>query len=681
MGSIDSAFFALARARIERMRCLAIVVFAVVVPAQQQARPELQEILRRHTDSLGDAAALRGGDLYLGARVTRGGKQFRLHILVRRAPFAYREEWLPLAGEGEVFVSDGRHAWAPTHLPTGPARPGTPLVGPAAITVMEHAFCDGLLYLDPRFTDAGRANFDANIKLGVTRDLPAEIERDIDVQQTHFVTTAGTLLFFQFDPKDGRLLEIAQAEVEPSWFVRFGRWKKFGQFSLPSLRVAGRLDPRSNPGLDVVEIDEVRLVERHPDALFAGNPEQPLPRALDAGPLRLLPHTVPGHGHVVVTDMRVGSQPNVVMLVDTGADACAVTPRLAQVQQLLPLGRQALTTANGVAETRRAWIDEFVFGQRRVLQLPVSCLTLPAIFELPPDQAPQFLLGGAELLSGSPVLDFAAGRLWLRGAPVTPLTRFTGGEPAAEQPGERVVTIAFAAKRVGGDTLDVEIEIGGKRMPALFDTGFWVPLRLHQEALEHFGLPTDRATWLAQGAVPTRSVGAGGGGSDDLFATLPELRLGPILYERPIVQLTFLPAARAHRAILGCGALMACTRVGVDDERQVVELELGAGVARDAGGTWRVPAPGMTLGLSVGSPATVARGWPYSFPCIVEVSLGSAAARAGLVAGDRLVAIGGKSCEGLPAWSWNRSLWLQPGESVELTVRSNAGVERKVKLP
>lgn len=665
------------------MRALALVALTVTVQAQAQARPELAEILRRHADSFGDAAAMRGGDLYLWARATTGGREFRLRILVRREPFAYREEWIPLEGEGRVFVSDGRHAWVPTSPLTEPGQPGAPLAGPGAITVLEHAFCDGLLYLDPRVT-AGRANFDGNSRLDLPRELPKDIEHDVDVQQIHFVTTAGTLLMFQFDAKDGRLLHIAQPEVEPAWFVRFGRWKKFGQLWLPTLRVASRFDPRAKPDLDTVEVDDVRVVPRHPDPFFAGSPEQPLAPAMDAGPLRLLPHTVPGMGHFVVTEMRVGSQPGVVMLVDTGAGACSVTPRLARAQRLLPLGRQRLVTATGIVEARRAWIDELAFGERRVLQLPVSCLELPAIFALPPDQAPGFLLGGAELFRASPVFDFAAGRFWLRGAPVTPLAQFAGRGPAPGTPGARIVSIPFATKRLGGDTFDIEIEIGGKRLAALFDTGFPAPLRLHAEALAHVGLPTDRAAWLARGALPTTSVGAGGGTSDDLYATLPELRLGPIVYDRPIVQISFLkglPAARKHIAIVGTGALLCCTRVGLDDERQQLELELGDGVAREADGRWRVSAPGVALGLTVGSPETIARDRPFSLPQVQEVAPGSAAARAGLVVEDRLVAIDGKSCEGAPAWSWNRSLWLQPGASVELTVRSPAGTERKVKLP
>lgn len=664
------------------MRVLALVMLAVTVHAHAQARPELAEILRRHTDSFGDAAAMRGGDLYLSARATTGGREFRLRILVRREPFAYREEWIPLEGQAKVFVSDGRHAWVPTHLLTEPGQPGAPLAGPGAITVLEHAFCDGLLYLDPRVT-TGRANFDGNSRLDLPRELPKDVERDIDVQQTHFVTPAGTLLMFHFHAEDGRLLQIAQPEVEPAWFVRFGRWKKFDQLWLPSLRVASRFDALAKPDLDTVEVDDVRVVPRHADAFFAGSPEQPLPRVMDAGPLRVLPHTVPGMGHIVVTEMRVGSQPGVVMLIDTGADACSVTPQLAQAQPLLPLGRQRLMTATGMVETRRAWIDEFAFGERRVLQLPVSCLEMPTIFALPPDQAPGFLLGGAELFRASPVFDFAAGRLWLRGAPVTPLARFTGREPASSKPGDRVVTIPFATKRIGGHTFDVEIEIGGKKLPALFDTGFPAPLRLHVEALEHFGLPTDRAAWLARGALPTTSAGAGGGTSNELYVTLPELRLGPVVYEQPIVQISFLrglPAARMHIAIVGSGALLGCTRVGLDDERQQLELEFGEGVAREANGRWRVSAPGVLLGLAVGSPATIARGWPFSFPAIGEVAPGSAAARAGLTVEDRLIAIDGRSCEGAPAWSWNRSLWLQPGASVELTVRSPAGAERKVEL-
>jgi len=61
------------------MRCLVLVALAAVAAAQQ-ARPELAEILRRHEASLGKVAALRAGDLYLWARATSGGKQFRVTV-------------------------------------------------------------------------------------------------------------------------------------------------------------------------------------------------------------------------------------------------------------------------------------------------------------------------------------------------------------------------------------------------------------------------------------------------------------------------------------------------------------------------------------------------------------------------------------------------------------------------
>ncbi len=662
------------------MRALLALALALGCPAPAQVapRPELAGILRRHGESFGDVAAMRGADLYVWARATAGGQQYRLRILIRRRPFAYREVWLPLQGEGKVFVSDGRHAWTPTHRLGDPVTPGALLAGPGAVTVLEHALCEGLLYLDPAML-RGKANYDDTYRLKTPRDLPPDIERDVEVQQVHVTTPAGTLLLLQFDAADGRLLEIAQPEVEPAWFVRFGRWKQFGSLRLPSLRVAGRYDARAQPDLDVLELDDVRIVPAHPDALFAGAPAPALPPALDAGPLRLLPHTVPGMAHLAVTDMRVGAQPGVVMLVDTGADACAVVPRLADALRLLPLGRHRLRTATGVVETRRAWIDEVAFGAHRVWQLPASCLALPAIFALPPDQAPGFLLGGAELFEGSPVFDLAAGRFWLRGAPVTELARFAGSDAPAAEASARVVTLPFAAPRRGGDTFEVEVEIDGKRLPALFDTGHPAPESLSVEALAHFGLPVERTAWLARGAVPTTLVGAGGGVSDDLHAVLPSFRLGSVVYERPVAQISFAPSPAPPRAIVGCGALVPFRRVGLDDRRQRVELEFEAGVPRDADGTWRAPSPGVPLGLAVGSPATVGRG-EHAFPQIAEVAPGSRAAAAGLVAGERLVAIAGRACAGAPAWSWNRALWLQAGESVELTVRGADGAERVIDL-
>ncbi len=659
------------------MRAIVPLALALAAPAQVAPRPELAAILRRHAESLGDAAAMRGGDLYLWARATAGGQQFRLRILVRRKPFAYREEWLPLAGEGKVFVTDGRHAWTPTHRLDGPATPGALLAGPGAVTVLEHAFCEGLRFLEPDMLQ-GKANYDATYRLKTRGDLPAEFERDVEVQQVHVTTPAGTLLLFQFDAKDGRLHEIAQPDVEPTWIVRFARWKQFGALRLPSLRVAGRLDPRQ-PALDIVELDDARVVSAHSDAFFAGAPARALPPALDAGPMRLLPHTVPGMAHMAVTDMRVGSQPGVVMLLDTGADACAVVPGLAQAQRLLPLGRQRLRTATGEVETRRAWIDEVAFGDRRVWQLPVSCLALPAVFALPPDQAPGFLLGGGELFEASPVFDLAAGRLWFRGGPAIELAHFAGSEKPLADANTRVVTIPFASPRRGGDAFDVEVDVDGKRLVALFDTGHPAPLSLSVEALARLGLPVDRAAWLARGAVPTTLAGAGGGVSEDLHAVLPSFRLGPVVYERPVVQISFAPSPAPPRAIVGCGALVRCRRVGIDDRRQRVELEFEEDVRRDADGLWQVPSPGVPLGLAVGSPATVGRG-EYAFPQIVEVAPGSRAAAAGLVAGERLVSIAGRACAGAPAWSWNRALWLQAGESVKLVVRGADGGERAIEV-
>ena len=670
-------------------RSASVLFLALAYPActQEPANPPLDAILRRHIGSLGNEAQVRSSDLYYWARATTGGQEYRVRILVRREPFAYREEWIPLAGPAQTFVSDGRHAWVPTHLLTGPVRPGTPLAGPDAIRVLEHAFCDGFLYLDRRRIQ-GSANFDARGKLGLVRELPEAIERGNAVDQVHFTTPAGTLILCMFDAKDGRLLEIAQPEVEPTWFMRFGRWKRFGELWLPTLRVGGRLDPKVQPTLDVMEIEEVRADLKHPEALFAGTPAQPLPAILDAGPLRPLPHTTPGSGHLLLPKVRLGSQTGVGMLVDTGADSCVVTPRLADAQHLLPLGRNRFSTASGETQARRRWLGELEFGDRRVLQLPAMCIELPPLFELPPDERPGLVLGGAELLASSPVFDLAGERLWLRGRPVTPLARLSSQASSLgageSRPNDRVVTIPFAEPRKDHHTVLVEIEIAGKRLQALLDTGFPTALRLHYEALVHFGLPTQRSAWLQRGALPTGSSAVGGAATEDLQVTLPEFRLGNVVYERPVVQISFvqgLGKSRPIHAIVGFGAFFAFRRAGLDDERQLFEVELGPEVQRDQDGTWRVPSPGIPLGLAVGSPLAGATGWPGAFPGIQEVSAGSPAARAGLEPGQRVLAIDGKSCEHRPAWSWNRSLWVRAGSSVEVKVRGADGVERTVKLP
>jgi hypothetical protein len=650
---------------------LAALAIAALAPAQAVTRADVAAALARHAGSLGDAEALQHANLLWTGTLERRGEVLSLRVLVRRAPFAVRRE-LARAGAAtpaEVTVTDGRYAWRP--LEDGR---GEPLPAEAARACLELAFLDGFLYLDPRWIAAlpERATWDLRDHAG----LPGDFETGLRTNPVSLRSPAGTILDCYVDARDGRLHEIASQYLRPVRWTRFGSFRAFGPVRLPSLRVSGTLEGEER---EVVRIESLEIGGALDDALFAGNPRPLLPRVLDAGPLLVCPHTLPGSAHLLLPEVEVGGSAAALALLDTGAERTCVLPELAGDLDLPPRGPFVSPAITTMVRSDTVWIDALDIGAFRAPQVLVAATPIPGIAQLHADAQPGLFVSADVLMEHAPVLDLAAGKLLLRGAPVTALAELTS-------PGsERVVTVPMR-RAPGRDNVQVTIEIGGKPVTATVDTGMAPVLWLSRAGLERAGLPLDEASWRARGATRTSITEASGARSRHMTVSIPEFRLGRITYRDPVVQIA-LDEDRSggtddrRDALLGGGALLPFARIGFDVERGQLELEPRAGAVRALGDGLEVPPAGVHLGLVLASPAAAAHHGMLGLPVISAVGEGSLAARRGLAAGDRVRALAGESCAGRAAHEIQRRLWLQPGEHVRLEVIGKSGARRTVELP
>ncbi|MFQ5505787.1 MAG: aspartyl protease family protein [Planctomycetota bacterium] len=645
-----------------------------VLTAFCQERPRLEEVLARHRASFGSERLLRSTGYRLSGTVRgQGGRRSRYRAWVRRHPFGFREELTPVMPPGPttVRISDGRYAWRPNGK-----GPGIPLRGNVARACLENAFNDGFLYLDPE-RNAGGAGADMPWKLPAWPGVPSGFERDIPAHPVHFRTPAGTLLQFQFGAEDGRLHEIAEIELRPQRWIRFGAWRSFGDVRLPALRVSGS---HGIPGVSMLRIEEISSSIKHDPALFASCPVGARPELVRAGKLLVLPLATPGAAHVVQLETVVNERFATFGLIDTGASQSCITPGFAASMRLPLRGRQVFVTLDGMRQTYSRWIDTLRLGDRLAIQITAASFQLPEIIQLPIDRQPNYVIGGEELFADSPVLDLEAGELLFRGRPVPPLEKVGRAGKGGKGRARRIVTVPFRRRNPRSPLITVDVELNGKSIPVLVDTGSPHALFLDGAALELAGLPATRKAWLERGACPYEVIGAGGGGSPKLLGRIPSFRLGKVRFERPLVVIANLEGEPGRAgALLGFGAFLSFARVGIDVENGRLELELRAGSS--GGGEVLVPDPGPLLGLTLGSPPAGARTEPLSLPVIRAVLSGTPAARAGLARGDRLLAIEGMPCATQPAYALNRRFWLRPGQRVRFTTQDAKGKIRHFALP
>jgi hypothetical protein len=646
---------------------------ACALAAQDQ---RYEAILARHKRSLGDAAGLRSKNLY-SLRTLRNerGQVVRVRSLVRARPFGFRQEAMPIepTGPGFVRVTDGRHAWLSPGLMPDLVAVGAPLQSRAAMMLLEQAFVEGFLYLD-RERIPPVANPPILWTLPPWPGLPEGFAQQPKVQTVPYRTPAGSMLQLHFDLEDGRLHEVSQTDVLPHWRLRYGAWKEYGGFHLPSVRAVtfpgaggAYVEERST-------LDELRVVDSHPEIFFAGNPAQSLPAEQPAGTLLVLPDTLPGSGVLVLDEVSVNRSQPVRALLDLGATDSAIEVGLADALRLPQAGTGA---HSGMHATREdfvhRFIDEITFGQRRVLQVPRAAIPLPLILALHADRRPGLLLGNTELLADSPVFDLRRGLLYLRAAPAIPLAEVGRRRLPVLEPG-RVIEIAAAEPRRGRQQIQVPVTIGGKVLTALIDTGLPPILRLQGTGLARLDWPARSDKWLERGALPVPTW-SGPGLANDLAVQIDELRLGGVVYQRPWVLIADpkVPEAVKSDAILGCGAFLPFRRFGWNDGKQVVEVEWA-----EAEGEMVVPCAGTFLGMTIASGSAKPAKEVEALPLVLHVAEGSAAARAGVRAGERVKTIDGVECGRIELRERLRKLW---GAGLRLTLMDGiGGKQREVRV-
>lgn len=653
--------------------CSAEEATAEPKPLEQGGREAAAAILAKHREFLGRApAALHSHAFGIWQRGQASGS---LRLLQRGEPFALRIEWHPMMphAESTMVVTDGRIVRTPLSLMAVTGTPLPPPPDPDVATIrasLEQAFFLAALFHDPKHT-RGRVG---HLGRGVLKERAGagdDPKTGTAVETLRFDTPAGSVWLAHFDLVRGALLEAEEVwDANPRW-MRFGDHREVDGVRFPHRWILGR---DVDPAPLVVAFSTWGHGKPTGHGMFAVATQPDMTRPHNGGSLELAPVTIPGSAHVIARDLRANDGPFVAAVVDTGADSLSIHPELAARLRLPPCTPWATGTIGGATPVARAFVLALAHGAHLERQLVATVLQPPSISQLPMDRQPVFVWGGAEWNEFSPVLDFAAGLLRFRGASPAPLD------------GKDVAQVPLLVRRPGRPLRDVEIAVGGHTLRVLLDTGSSPTLRLNAGGLRALGLPETREAWRARGEVFATSVlGASGEVLDEFVVRFPDVALGPVVFEAPLVHLMFDDRAGAGGStflgLLGGGALLPFARAGIDASRERLELQAGPGVIAGENGALRVPAPPAWLGLMVVSAFAAAPDAGLRVPRIADVAEGSPAALRGLRPGTALLAIDGVSCVDHSAAEVNRRFWLAPGASVELRVREENGDELRVRLP
>lgn len=199
--------------------------------------------------------------------------------------------------------------------------------------------------------------------------------------------------------------------------------------------------------------------------------------------------------------------------------------------------------------------------------------------------------------------------------------------------------------------VDAGLTVGGATLPALLhlDTGFGGTLSLNGRFVAQQNL-------LARAGPTLAAVMRGVGGAGEArLARIDRLRFGPIAAERPIVSLFLIQGAgvRAESAGRIGGELLRRYRVTIDYAARTVRFVPGTG----AGAPFEADMSGVSF-LQAPDGGFVAAG----------VAEGTAAAEAGVRAGDRLLALDGRPAAGMSL------------EAVRAALREDGAVRRLLLL-
>lgn len=603
--------------------------------------------------------------------VDHDSRRTRTVTLIRRTPFAYREEQTVPAptspnlgvnpGERQAVVSNGRHAWA--HVA---GKPAEPLTGDRARNVLTRAFVDGRRFLDLAGAN-NRSLFKGLQPLPEPRnlpDLPAGAASDGRAWSLDCAIPAAVTLRLQFAADDQRLLGYHEPSLDRAVRTRYADWHRYGPLLLPKTRTTAW----SNP--DRTLVARLLAVELDPpldDALFAG---APLPdNGTDGGPLRILAEALPGSAWLVLDGCSVNGVPCGATLVDTGATTTAFDRSLVDQLRLPAGGSQVLGAMIGSLQSHRRWVERMQWGDRRALQVSAIDADLYLSPVILTAHMPRVVLGGEELFDDGPILDLREGRLRYRMHPVTPLRQLPGAGPVVEVPARRIPR--------SSSPFFVDIRVNGAALVAMLDTGF--PGHLHLTAR---GADRARVVRDPKAAAPgsfTRGVkGAGPETRQDLVTLVPGFELGPLRFPEvwASVQMEPGPGAdtRPFEALIGAGALLSFTRIGIDGDHNVLEFELPTDRVRDRDGSVSVPSPGGFCGALFTATDTARP------PVVSDLQPGSPAARAGLRTGEHLVSIDKDLVPSQDLPKLLRGLWLRTGEEVHINVMDAANRPRHLVL-
>jgi hypothetical protein len=647
----------------------------------------LDELILSLEGAVGEAP----GDVeLLGTLLARDDILLERRILMRRAPFAYREEltWRPPPGAAPdaappagverhaVYLSDGLCAWTLADE----NGPGGLLPGTSAVALLDNALLFRLL-LDPR---ASLAALDRPARL-VTRELLARKAlrgsgARMGEEALLLAARQSTVWHAFVERASGRMARVVDATGATGRGFELAEWRAWDGLMLP----AAVIETLPKGGKTLTQWHAARAGLAHDGDLFGGGPDDHLDDVTDAGALRLVHSGVPGSAQFMLTDVDVTAGEKRLRGVwtgfDTGASALYAETSLAEHMGLPVVAREFSLGSQGGGRNIVHWLDKLRVGGHFLLQVPVSAVDFPRSPELPADRPMVLVLGGPRLLERNPVLDMAAGRLLLRGRDGTGAV-----EPLAAIAGRPALEVPLVDDGLGRPLVDVAI--GGRTIRTLLDTGYGEVLRLMRSDLRRLGLPDDDASWLARGALVTSGAGAMGHVGESLLVRLDQdVSFGPVTLRTPWVSIA--PASHelpdsgvdAH-SLLGGGALLPFAQAGFDWAGKQLELvppsRAGAGDTR----TFTAAVPGEFLGFAMSPPAPHDPPWPRNLPRVEVVADGLPAARAGLRVGDALATIDGAPCDGAaPGELWPR-LWPVAGDgrcAVEVGVVRDGAVPHVV---
>ncbi len=636
-----------------RFLCLLATTVATAVVAQE---PTLAQVLQQHAEACGGRQAWSAAGDYMLDATVHSQPIVRRRTFVRRSPFALRME---STREGDstttVDLCDGRLAFR--LQPDGQL---AWLRGEEARHLLEVALVDGRRYLEE--PAAGMRIFRGPSQaLAMPPGLPDSLRQTTPVWPVAVALACGTEVRLYFDAGDGRLRGLANTSFQPQRNVRFGDWHAFDSVRLP----ASRWENRGAAPSVRVQIDRVRFGPLDA-ALFAAMPTQSTAAPVDVSPLLFVATEVPGACYLLVPAVGIDRRTQVTALFDTGAGRTYLDDRLADALQLDVLSQRPVRGIVSGTSTTQRWLEALELPGYGMHQLEVGATRLPLTIQDADGGWPSVVLGG-ELLHLGPVFDRTRGRLLLRGPKPEPMD------------GTTTITVPL----VGDADQDLEelvVTIDGVPLRAVLDSGMPVALRLRPSGLRAANLPTEASPWLARGAVPLQTTGAGDGHTTDLLIRLESFQLGPVTFERPWVQIGLSDrddtGGITHQASVGAAALACFRRVGLDRRGRRLELEPGGDLVASGDG-WRAPAPAAFLGLRLYEPDPVARQRGQKHPAVAEVCPGSAAAAAGIARGDLLRTIDGTSCEVPLPRDWRQRLWARGPVTLEI---ERAGTVRRVVL-